>query len=442
MKNNVDFVIFYQHKSRELDNISLLKYELEKRGYSVKISSVYAYKKKNFKNVKVVVAPFLYHNDNFRLFYNYVGEFNKIVNLQGEQVLSVEDVNNINSYMYPHGFAKEAVHLCWGNNSLKRLQKADVLSDKLEIVGPIQMDMLRSEFDNFYKSKEEMATKFNLKANKKWTMFVSSFAIGDASEKEIEDFAKGGSSIIDFKNICYESKTKTIEWIERYLLEYKDAEFIYRPHPAEQQDMRLSQLASKYKNFHLIDKLSVKYWIKVADEIINWFSTTIAEIFFANKNCAIIRPVEIRKDLDVDIMTGANFSTTYEEMLKQLKSEIFPIDNKLIYDYYDVQKTPSYIRICDVLEKVYKEDSYELDLEEIFKTTIPEAKSSFFKPQWIRNIKMSFLSFISVLNFKYNFPLPKKILLKTSEYRKIKRDYISDKEIKNNIKILKSFIKE
>ena len=33
----VDFLIIYEHKVRELENMCLIKYELERRGYTVEI---------------------------------------------------------------------------------------------------------------------------------------------------------------------------------------------------------------------------------------------------------------------------------------------------------------------------------------------------------------------------------------------------------------------
>ena len=33
-----DFLLMYEHKVRELDNLCLLKYELDKRGYKTKMN--------------------------------------------------------------------------------------------------------------------------------------------------------------------------------------------------------------------------------------------------------------------------------------------------------------------------------------------------------------------------------------------------------------------
>ena len=66
MKNNrYNFLICYEHISREVENITLLKYELEKRGYSCKIGrfdNPYMYVDKI--KADVVVTPWLRDDDN------------------------------------------------------------------------------------------------------------------------------------------------------------------------------------------------------------------------------------------------------------------------------------------------------------------------------------------------------------------------------------------
>ena len=61
----MDFLICYEHVVREVENDTLIKYELEKRGYSCKIIHyndvdyyLHAYKDK----AKVVVTPWLRHD--------------------------------------------------------------------------------------------------------------------------------------------------------------------------------------------------------------------------------------------------------------------------------------------------------------------------------------------------------------------------------------------
>ena len=57
-------------------------------------------------------------------------------------------------------------------------------------------------------------------------------------------------------------------------------------------------MAAKHSNFHLITNYSVKQWITVSDTLFSWMSTSIAEIYFANKSCFVVRPFPIEWEYD------------------------------------------------------------------------------------------------------------------------------------------------
>lgn len=56
----------------------------------------------------------LYNNEVFDFIKQYVYQFEKIINLQWEQVICNKDENKRNSFYNITGFAKNAIHIAWG----------------------------------------------------------------------------------------------------------------------------------------------------------------------------------------------------------------------------------------------------------------------------------------------------------------------------------------
>ena len=94
-KKNV--VIVIEVANRELDNALLLKAELEKRGYRVRVLN----KTEQFclKETDILITPNCYIKSNYEFYrYRFNCKSGNIVNLQYEQVLSpIEEDNELYS---------------------------------------------------------------------------------------------------------------------------------------------------------------------------------------------------------------------------------------------------------------------------------------------------------------------------------------------------------
>lgn len=361
-----DFLINYEHKTRELDSVCLIKAELVRRGYTVDISCTYdedRTEQVQRKDAKVVLTSALYDEACLDYFvYSIAGFCRKVVNLQWEQVLTNEDESHPSYYQNPKGFAKEALHLCWGDETRNRLMRAGVSSKNALVVGPVQMDTLRPEFDEIYLSKNDLAEIYDLNPDRDWVLFISSFSFANLSEDEYNLIRKSyGDRIIDFKNISIISKQKIIEWLLLALVEYPSKIFIYRPHPSENQDEVLLNIAKTYPNFHIIRDLTIKQWIKCSDKILTWYSTAAAEVYFSGKHCSILRPVSIPHNWEVSIYNNATVISSVDEFIKniEINNSQFPLDVNIFNKYYhEKDEIPSYMKICDVLENVINTDDF------------------------------------------------------------------------------------
>ena len=383
----VDFLIFYEHINREIENDTLVKYELEKRGYSCEIiqfmgPGLYKYSKRKNK-AKVVVTPWLRYNSNVYKYIQFAKKPYKLVNLQWEQVYNKRGIAC--GLVATHGEAKKAYHTCWGENSRARLEDMGVPKGNLKIVGAMQQDYGRPIFKNYYLPREEIAKQFNLSNEKPWILFVSSFAYATFPESALKAMAeKYGDAIFETARQHRESQALFLDWVEEYLKRC-DNEFIYRPHPSERLAARLSELESKYPNFHVISDYSVKQWAKVSDRVNLWISTSNAEIVSLGIDYSIVRPLPVDEDREVESMRDEVFVTDMEEFIRlntenlsnSEKNARIKLDKLSHFYDYDESK-PAYVRMADYLEEVYKTTNplpFRFTLKEKIRFKIDHIKS-------------------------------------------------------------------
>ena len=231
------------------------------------------------------------------------------------------------------------------------------------------MDFNSEKFLKVYKMKKEIADEYNLDYNKKWIMFISSFTHPSMTNEEKESYLEKFPFLKGFVNISIKSQKILLEWFEKFVIENEDYEFIYRAHPVELHSSKLFELENKYYNFHLIQKESVRQWIHVCEYNLTWFSTSIADVYFQNKPCAILRPLVIPKEADCELFYDCESITEYEEFLEFIKSKhqiLFPIKKDKFLRYYGTFECGTiYKRFCDQLEIILKNDETmpEVNLE-------------------------------------------------------------------------------
>lgn len=360
----VDFLFVYEVKARELENICLLKYELERRGYTVVLINTWYYLKRKVPNYKasVVVTFALYNNDTYKFITTYVKKISKIVNMQWEQVGTTSDEKSEKSLFYIKDEAKKAVHVCWGSKTKERLmQNCGIDEKKLLLTGHISLDFLRDDLVGYYKSKEEILKEYGIPAKKKICLFISSFSHVNLPDDIIGDNTDLGYSLKEYIKLSNYSQEKIIEWITMVLLKNRDVIFIYRPHPAEANNEKLVDLAHRFDNLFIISDLSIKQWILVSDVIYTWYSTSLIEIFASKKSCYILRPLPIPQDIDLAIYKDAEFVTDFSSFESTLDNNklSFPVKETVMTQYYLIDKnTPAYSKMCDGLIYVYKNDYY------------------------------------------------------------------------------------
>ena len=372
MKPYVDFLFIYEVKNRELENICLLRYELESRGYSVAFIGIWENigKCKLRIDAGVVVSAALYNDETYRSLANYCGKFSKVINLQWEQIGTVSDKSNALSILHISGIPQKAVHIAWGNITYERLISCGLFDRNIRVLGHVGMDFLDKKMQSYYMTKEELFSRYNIPFDKKVCLFISSFTTTEAQENEntgkegMTEYIEKYTSldVNEFILSHTESKKRILEWVETLLCERDDIIFIYRPHPAEYISVEFQTLFSSVRNCYIISELSVKQWIIACDVITMWYSTSLAEVFFAGKTCHILRPVEIPIDMELELYEDAEFITNYNSFKTIFSSDSyrFPVRESVIREYFTQNEKLNYLGICDIFEEVLKDNTYTI----------------------------------------------------------------------------------
>ena len=355
----LDFLILYEHTVREYESILLLQEELRRRGYSADIRQLLDRKKLKYftwKKPKVLISSCMYDNEGLNSHvYNNVGKLDKVVNLHWEQMLS--DTQEEETWFNFPGNARKCVQTCWGEATRQRLIENGVPQQNAPVTGAIMMDFLRPEFKGYFKTKQQLCARHSLDPNKKLWLYISSFGYASMDEKEVKELSDmAGTDFTLFAKVNRESMAATLQWFDDYLTAHPDIQLIYRRHPSEWNSPQLEALAQKHPGFHVIFEDSVKQWITAADSIFIWMSTAIAEVYFAGKNCHILRPSPIPHEFDPVIYKGGRYISTYEEFVQHAATngEDFPIPPAIIESYFDNGEQPAYKRMADLLEDVLK----------------------------------------------------------------------------------------
>ncbi|MEM1484905.1 surface carbohydrate biosynthesis protein [Oscillospiraceae bacterium PP1C4] len=360
----MDFLFFYELKNREIETLALLKCELERRGYSCTIShfSAWGYGRNMLSNPKVIVVPWLRGDDNVYTFTRNIWRTKKLVDFQCEQIYSEADIRLGNALCT--GIARRAYHLCWGNMSQKRLMDCGIDNNHLPITGCIKMDFFTPTFASLFQNRVQMAEKYSLQQVKSWFVFVSSLAYATYRSNDLEYLYQKTGDFSDFVAIHKETRLILLEWIDRYLKENNDVEFIYRPHPSEAIDDLLLKYESDISSFHIIPTESLQQWIQVSDVIDVWYTTGIAEVYYSGKVCNIVRPISIPQQYEIDFYKGGHFLTTYSEFAQAHEKPYnrpFPVDTSKITDTYSQSGIPNYIRTADVLEHILNDKKAQVN---------------------------------------------------------------------------------
>lgn len=421
-----DFIIFFEHQARELENAVLLEEYLNRQGYSVCILRVNSYKML-YKRAKVIIVPYCYNDDDVFTFVCFpFYKPTKIINLQYEQIFTESDENN--GSLYPSESAQKCQIVSWGDHSYYKLIDCGINPLNIHKIGNFALDFNSDRFNEYFISRQAIAQKYGLPMNKVWHLFISSFSFVDLEEEHINKLKSIIPDIDKRIEMNIDSQKQILGWFKKALKDNEDICIIYRPHPAENVSKIVKEFEKNTPNFFVIGDYSIRQWIRVSDSISNWYSTSLIDIYFSQKNSLILRPILISNDEELLIMKDASFVTSYEsfnEFIKDHESISFPVEEKKIKEFfYNTFDGECYKMLGDLCIDVLKNDNLVFD----YKESLGFSVFYYFK-MYIWLIVMFFASHFNLSNI-----LPKKYRTQLFYMYKESRGYSSKiKQIKNRL---------
>ena len=369
----LDFLFVYEHKVRELENLCLMKYELDRRGYRTKI--VYIDDAKNaladnpVYHAKVLCTMACY--DNYTLFWHtkHFVKFEKVIDLQWENIVYAKDEQREDAYKNYWGIGKDVVHVSWGEQNVSRLLHAAHLDErKVKLTGHVGMDFLREPLNRYYLSRQELFQKYNIPMDRKVILFASPYYGDCLTEEYIAGMCRAfGDDWPEYYKFMCDSQKIVLEWFEAICRKHPDTIVIFRPHPGHPSRMA-DQLAQKCSNFRIISGESVKQWIVTCDKIYTGNSSVVVEAFFAKKMCQLLFPLPTTPGFELKLITDSQKLVTYDEFYESVfaEKEIFPTPERSIEEIYLIDwDTPNYVKFADMAEEILRDHYYRLSKKQL-----------------------------------------------------------------------------
>ncbi len=369
----LDFLFVYEHKVRELENLCLIKYELDRRGYRTEIRYIEDAENelaiKPFIHAKVLLVMACYNNQTLRWQTKNFVKYDKVIDMQWENIVYPKDEGRKDAYKNYTEIGKDVVRVSWGKQNEKRmLDVAKMNPKKLKVTGHVGMDFLRPPLTAYYLSREELFRKYELPTDKKVILFASPYYGDCLEESYIADMCmRFGDDWREYYQFMCRSQEQVLDWMQRILQEDSGICFIFRPHPGHPSKIA-EKMAAEYENFKIIAGESVKQWIVTCDKVYTGNSSVVVEAFFAKKMCQLLFPLPVTKGYELKLISESRKITDYGAFKASLyaREEEFPTPVESIEEIYQIDwEEPSYIKFADMAEEVLRDDFYLLTSKQI-----------------------------------------------------------------------------
>ena len=275
-----DFIIFVEHKDRELETWTEIKQALNAKGHSAIILSYYFHAfALLILRPRVVIVPFCVNESDLPAILSRGRH--TVVCSNYEQHLS--RVNE--EYKKPKGdFVRQIFHIAWSTNFKEFLIKHHVNPEKIKVVGSPFSESL---------SKEIRIRRSNIdcdRTKRKLVFLPMNLAWAFASDSVISAKLRNGYDFDTAKNYRKFSAVvleKFLRDLEDYSKCNPDVDIVLRPHPTigvKDYENRLAQLNLKLGyNVKICKEHTAQYWLARCDVIASNYSTLLFDAF----NCGI-----------------------------------------------------------------------------------------------------------------------------------------------------------
>ena len=364
---DVDFLFIYEVRNREIDSICLLGAWLEEQGYTVAYINSWdtMYHWNPEYRAKVAVLSACYTDGAYAFFTGYALRFDKVVNLQWEQVLmnAVSHSSGQTDWDFKGKIPWETRHVCWGENNRRYLiDKYGMAEDHLRVCGYLPLDFYREEFRDTIADKGALFARYGLDPDRKTLLFISSFAEVGKPEAEAAEIQDEGADSRTHVELQETSQQMILDWFRQLARDEQGIQIIYRPHPSEANNPKILACAGEIPGFHVIAEESIRNWIRNCDVLCNWKSTSMIELYAAGKKTLILHPKPIPFAFSMPFFEEGHYTavTTYEALLAGVRDRdaAFPIEKDFLLQFYSITEQPAYERTGQYLIDTLKDPDY------------------------------------------------------------------------------------
>lgn len=368
INRQVDVLILYEHVARELETALILKILIEDKGYKALVRKIHWNEgiSNYFIKPKIIVTPWCYDNEEYDYFYsNWVGGYPgnklKVFNLHCEQLAGISGTN----FLLPQNSAKNVYHFAWGEYFKQQLIKSGVDPSYIYVTGSPRLDYFKEHFRIINYSKSELANKYGLDNKREWVLLIGNFsAMNSSTEAQKRIAEKGFSEINRMSELSRKSYEIIIDWYDQCISEFKEYEFIYRPHPSENITDAIRAIEERHSNFHVIKDLAISDWIINSSLAYAWCSTSAFEVVSANVPIFNLRPIEMPEDLKFPMLESIKQIpdiTSFKQSLLDFQSNSFgdvnsEFRNEMAY-YFMPQKTYSTSMMNDIIVESLRDEN-------------------------------------------------------------------------------------
>lgn len=339
----MNVLILYQHIEREKYLINKLKKEFLD---NEEIENVYVYSINyewtkaliisKLKKIDIMIIPWLYHDQNYQLFYPIIDKKNCLMfNLHQEEIAPPFS----EKFLLPQSKAAKdgCIHFVWSEYFKKKLINIGVESSIIYVTGNIRTDeMFELNKEKNIMLKDKLSLKYNLSTKKRWILYSENRGwVNNWNKKMEKERLQSGANVKElneYRKIFSKALSETYKQLNNLTESFfENFELIYRPHPGTFTNEIINPQIS------VITDGSIYEWLSIVDANIVWSSTTIFEsdmmgvpsiVHEAIPNIPLYKTEGIEKYL-----TLSNINNLDSEYIQ--KAFILQNKNKVYKKYYD-----------------------------------------------------------------------------------------------------------
>jgi surface carbohydrate biosynthesis protein len=281
---DTDFLIFVEHKDRELEISAYLANLLESSGYSVTVASTLYHQIPSLINIRprVVVTPSTCFGRGSvaELFYSCYGESITYVNLNYEQFISSWKGRYKTSN---HAFSRNGqIQFVWGEYFKNELISNGINQDNIFVTGRPSLDVIKRQYTDV--SKNDLIKDSPFFKDKDICFIALTDGLAFVDQKKIDFIVSNGADRDGLENhVSYvkENIKHMLFDLTEVATRRRDVIFVIRPHPSIPEEA-YTNLFKKYNldvgsNVIISKEKSAYWWLALSDYYVTNYSTLCLE---------------------------------------------------------------------------------------------------------------------------------------------------------------------